>query len=96
MAESDRTGAANLHGLARVQRERRWLTIMDSVLALSIVSWIAGLTLGLIPPALGWVMPVVICVVGVHRVLVTMERHRRERAQAVVPMVPRQLSRAGH
>jgi uncharacterized membrane-anchored protein len=95
MAQSDRTGAANLHGLARVQRERRWLVIMDSVLVLSLALWVASLTLtDRVPASLGWVMPVVTCVVGAHRVLVSVERHRRDRAGAEV-VVPRQLSRAG-
>jgi hypothetical protein len=104
MGQVQRTNAVDLHGLARVQRERRWLAIMDGVLALTVVLWVGAVTLTeVVPSRLGWVLSLVIGVVGVHRLLVTLERQRRQRsgrdrsldARRVVGASEEPLSRAG-
>ena len=89
MAQNDRMGAANLHGLARVQRERRWTSIMDAVIAVSVLVWIAGLAgFGPSPTGARWVLPAVIGVMIVHRVLVAFEGKRRQRPDLAVRRQP--------
>ena len=81
MGQQHRLAAADLHGLARVQREKRWTTIMDLVLISTALLWVASLSLDdLLPVHARWVLPVVMVAMVVHRVLVGVERRRRERS----------------
>lgn len=79
MGHEERASAASLHGLARVQREKHWTAIMDTVLAFMIVFWVAGLTfVDVIPARAEAFMPVIIGVLVIHRLLVVLEHQRRD------------------
>ncbi|MEO5653364.1 MAG: hypothetical protein ABIN79_00695 [Marmoricola sp.] len=86
MAYEKRPELSAVHGLARVQREKHWTAIMDTVLAFMIVFWIAGLSFsGVVPAQAEAILPVIIGVLVVHRLLVVLERHRRDPEPGHVP-----------
>ncbi len=84
MGQPNRLGAANLHGLARVQREKRWTTILDGVLAVSVVIWIGSLVTAALPARAHWVLALVVGAMVLHRALVAVERRYRGHTPSAV------------
>lgn len=85
MGQTQRSGAADQYGLARVNRERRWTAIVDGVLVVAAVAWLAVLRVGTGGAGLRWGVSLVLLAMIVHRVLLLAERlRRRRRAQPVL------------
>lgn len=77
MALESRDGVADVYGLARVDRERRWTVVLDVALLLVAVLWVGVLVLAEQVSAAHWVVSVVLVAMGAHRVLILAERLRR-------------------
>jgi membrane protein YdbS with pleckstrin-like domain len=68
---------ADVYGLARVDRERRWTAIVDGALLLVIALWVGVLALSEGMSAAHWVVSVVLVAMVAHRVMILVERLRR-------------------
>ena len=85
MGQMQRSGAADQYGLARVNRERRWTVIVDLVLVVATLGWLAVLLGGAGGSGLRWGVSVVLVAMVAHRVLLLAERlRRRRRTRSVV------------
>lgn len=82
MGQMQRSAAADQYGLARVDRERRWTVIVDLVLLVATLGWLAVLRTGTGGSGVRWGVSLVLLAMIVHRVLLLTERlRRRHRAQ---------------
>lgn len=74
----DRQAVATRLGLAHGRRERRWTTIVDGVLVVAVVAWLAtALTAyGQDHPATRWALSLLLLAFAVHRVVLLAERLR--------------------
>ena len=85
MGQMQRSVAADQYGLARVNRERRWTAIVDGVLVVATLGWLAVLRIGTGGAAVRWGVSLVLVAMIVHRVLLLAERlRRRHRTQPAV------------
>ena len=74
----DRQAVATRLGLAHGRRERRWTTIVDGVLVVAVLAWLAtSLTAyGQGHPTTRWVLSLLLLAFAVHRVVLLVERRR--------------------
>ena len=85
MGQMQRSVAADQYGLARVNRERRWTAIVDGVLLVATLGWLAVLRVGLGGAGVRWGVSMLLVAMIVHRVLLLVERlRRRHRARPVL------------
>ena len=64
------------YGLATRDRERRWTTIIDVVLALAVLGWVGILGVGGLHATVTVVTGMLLGAMTVHRLLLLVERHR--------------------
>ncbi len=90
MGQMQRSVAADQFGLARVNRERRWTAIVDGVLVVATLGWLAVLRVGTGGSSLRWGVSLLVLAMIVHRVLLLAERLRRRhraRSASALPVV---------
>lgn len=70
------------YGLASRDRERRWTAIVDGVLVLAVLGWVALLSTGGLHATATAVTGALLLVMVVHRLLLLVERRRGRRTSA--------------